>query len=189
MFTDKGKELFASLKIMALYQSPNQTIWVGTNNGLFKIAKNQPEVSHYLAASENNQANRQANNFITCLYEDKNGRLWLGTKGGGITVFNPATGKVERLYGVKNGLAHSNVCAILPGKAQELWISTDNGLSRLNLKTNAFRNFYTRDGLSSNEFNQGSAVVGLDGKLYFGTLDGIISFYPNQVSRSTKRLK
>ncbi|MEJ7681425.1 MAG: ATP-binding protein [Segetibacter sp.] len=86
---------------------------------------------------------------------------------------------MEEVYTVQEGLADDKVCAILPGVENELWISTYNGLSRLNLKSKSFRNFYTSDGLPTNEFNQGSALAGTDGKLYFGSINGIVYFNPD----------
>jgi signal transduction histidine kinase/DNA-binding response OmpR family regulator len=109
--------------------------------------------------------------------------LWLGTKGGGINVLNPQSGSVEERYSVQNGLADDRVCAILPGAENEIWISTYNGLSRLRLKSRTFRNFYTSDGLLSNEFNQGSALAGTDGYLYFGSMDGIMYFHPDTLKK------
>jgi hypothetical protein len=57
----------------------------------------------------------------------------------------------------------------------------------LNLKDESFRNFYTSDGLLSNEFNQGSSLAGNDGNLYFGSMDGIIYFNPNNFLKPSEK--
>jgi signal transduction histidine kinase/DNA-binding response OmpR family regulator/streptogramin lyase len=178
---DFGEERkrFPLLQILALHQSRDSTIWVGTDYGLFRIKKGQGVIAHYTAAEEGTNKSMISHNFINCIYEDKKGWLWLGTKGGGINLLNPVNAKIEAQYSAQDGLADDRVCAILPGADNQLWISTFNGLSLLYLKNKSFRNFYTSDGLLSNEFNQGSSLVGSDGNLYFGSMDGIIYFDPN----------
>lgn len=180
-----GEQPFASLKVMALHQRPDESVWIGTNDGLFKLGKNEELQAHYRILASPGLRSRNTTaltaDYINCLYEDKNGYLWIGTKGAGMKVFNPETGRMKAVYTQKDGLANDNVCAILPGKKDELWISTDNGLSRLNLQSKTFRNFFIRDGLPSNEFNQGSALAGGQGTLYFGTIDGVVSFPANQI--------
>lgn len=171
------KRSLPPLKIMAICQSKDPSIWLGTDDGLYLIKKEKGVVAHYTSSSSKQGL---TNDFIHCIYEDDKGRLWLGTNGGGINVINPANGNVQETYTVQDGLADDRVCAILPGKKNELWISTYNGLSRLNLQTKSFQNFYKGDGLLSNEFNQGSALAGNDGNLYFGSMDGIIFFDPKE---------
>ncbi|MEJ7681424.1 MAG: two-component regulator propeller domain-containing protein [Segetibacter sp.] len=84
------KKSLSALKIMAILQSRNGSIWVGTDNGLYCIKKEKGVVSHYYASSAKGAVQSGlTENFINCIYEDNNGRLWLGTKGGGVNVLNP----------------------------------------------------------------------------------------------------
>ncbi|WP_170252563.1 hybrid sensor histidine kinase/response regulator transcription factor [Adhaeribacter aerolatus] len=182
----KEKKSFPLLQILAIHQGRDKSIWLGTDYGLYRINKKQGLILHYSSATPGASKPGLTHNFINCIYEDKKGWLWLGTKGGGINVFNPENGRVEEHYTEKDGLADNKVCAILPGAENQLWISTFNGLSRLNLQHKLFRNFYTRDGLRTNEFNQGSALAGTDGNLYFGSMDGIIYFNPNKLMLPTQ---
>lgn len=175
-----GVHTFSSLKIRSLHEARDKAIWVGTDYGLYKIEKAGGVKGKADSVYEYNYQAGLSNNFINCIYEDINGLLWLGTKGGGINVLNPKNGKVEKIYTVKEGLSDNIVSAILPGK-NELWISTDNGLSRLDLRQKKFRNFYIRDGLPDNTFNVNSALTASDGRLYFGSIDGIAAFYPDKI--------
>jgi signal transduction histidine kinase/ligand-binding sensor domain-containing protein/DNA-binding response OmpR family regulator len=174
-----GKKILSLLQILALHQGRDNTIWVGTDYGLYHIKKGQGVLAHYTSEAEGGGKSGLSHNFINCIYEDKKGRLWLGTKGGGINVFNPENGRIEACYTAQDGLADDRICAILPGAENQLWISTFNGLSLLLLPGKSFRNFYMSDGLPTNEFNQGSALAGTDGNLYFGSMDGITFFNPN----------
>ena len=62
-----------------------------------------------------------------------------------------------------------------------LWVSTTNGLSRFDPRTESFRNYDVRDGLQSNEFNGGSAYRSPGGEMFFGGINGFNAFYPDEI--------
>ena len=62
-----------------------------------------------------------------------------------------------------------------------VWVGTGNGLCCINSQTGSIDRYTTVDGLPINQFNYSSACKKPDGELYFGTINGMISFYPEQV--------
>ncbi len=48
-------------------------------------------------------------------------------------------------------------------------------------KTNKFINYTAMDGLQSNEFNGRSYFKSKDGEMFFGGINGVTAFYPNDV--------
>jgi len=152
---------------------------VGTSQGLYRQSADGTIAAHYRGEGTAGRL-RLSNSYIHCIYEDPAGNLWLGTKGGGVNVLNPRRGTL-RVYTVEDGLANNVVYAVLPGPGGQLWMSTDGGLSRLDPARGRFLNFDVRDGLPENEFNYGSALRGGSGKLYFGGLQGVVTFDPGRV--------
>ena len=69
---------------------------------------------------------------------------------------------------------------ILEDEEGNLWLSTRGGLSRFTPQTGAFRTFSGR-GLQSTVFNDGAYYKGGDGEMFFGGLEGLYAFYPNQL--------
>lgn len=110
---------------------------------------------------------------------DKGRHLWLGTNGGGINILSPDLRTVQHLHKL-HGLSSEIVYNIIPQDDHTYWISTFNGLDRYRQDQQSFSNFFEEDGLSSNEFNQNSALRSSEGKMYFGSINGITSFYPQQ---------
>ena len=100
-WTQKNK-IAASLKILAICKSRDQSIWVGTDQGLFCIKKSTGKIIRYTFSNQN---------FINCIYEDDNGLIWLGTLGGGINVLNPKNGKLKETFTEKDGLPDNRVCS------------------------------------------------------------------------------
>jgi ligand-binding sensor domain-containing protein len=76
---------------------------------------------------------------------DQKGRLWIGTWGGGLSVFDTTTHKF-RNFNTRDGLPGNFILAIKEGPAGDLWIGSNGGLSRFDGKT--FTNYSKTNGLS-----------------------------------------
>ena len=85
-------------------------------------------------------------------------------------------------YDEKDGLASNQALCILEDNNNNLWISTSNGLSKLDTDKNFFQNFSNKDGLSNNQFSYGAAYKTKSGELLFGSISGFNMFNPNEVN-------
>lgn len=157
--------------IRQIVEDSQHNIWVCTWDGLnlfdnsdnsFKVFKNFPD------------------NDILHFYNDNEGNLWAGTNKSGLCLFKP-DGTIIKTYDDTNGLPANGICAILEDDRQNLWISTNNGLSRFNKKAQTFRNYTRDDGLQGNQFFFGSYLKTRGGKFYFGGYEGFNSFYPDSL--------
>ena len=82
----------------------------------------------------------------------------------------------------KDGLANHVVYAVMhDSTTHSLWLSTNNGISRLDLEEMKFDNYDSRDGLQGSEFNQGAFSQTRDGELIFGGIGGYTRFYPSKI--------
>jgi GAF domain-containing protein/ligand-binding sensor domain-containing protein len=115
------------------------------------------------------------------LYDDQAGSVWLGTDGEGLKRLDLATGQVTSTYDDEDGLPNNVVYSILPDDSGRLWLSTNKGLARFDPEAETFENYTSEDGLQSNEFNYGAQLRAPDGELFFGGVDGINAFYPQEI--------
>ncbi|HEV2607045.1 MAG TPA: EAL domain-containing protein, partial [Xanthomonadaceae bacterium] len=69
-------------------------------------------------------------------------------------------------------------------RAGHLWLSTNRGLSQLNLANGAVQNFDSHDGLVTDEMNGGAERVASDGTFYFGGVNGVSWFRPGEMPRN-----
>ncbi|MGB0525188.1 MAG: two-component regulator propeller domain-containing protein, partial [Flammeovirgaceae bacterium] len=69
-------------------------------------------------------------NKINAIFEDSQGRFWVGTDGGGLNQMDRATGTFEAIT-EKDGLKGNSIKGITESNHGELWISTNKGLNRL----------------------------------------------------------
>jgi len=172
--------LLTSNNIRALATDDNNDIWIGTDDkGLFKLDKQTNRIKKIDLISDK----------IKSLYYNDD-ILWIGTNGNGLKKYNIAKNTVE-IFTTKEGLPNNVVYGILPDKNENLWLSTNNGLSKftINKKENYFENFSVYDGLQAKEFNTGAYFKDSKGNLYFGGLEGINWFHPEQLSYNTVKPK
>ncbi|MDR3389564.1 MAG: ATP-binding protein [Rudaea sp.] len=70
--------------------------------------------------------------------------------------------------------------------AGRVWVSSARGLWRADPATRTVRQFATRDGLASAEFNRLPLLQRADGSIFGGTLAGIVGFVPSGIVESTQ---
>ncbi len=153
-------------------------LWVATDNGLYCIHRKKGLLRRLHTGS----APALTTNDIFFVSQDDAGRLWLGTNGGGIHIVAGNLDTVQHLNKARNGLAHDIVYGMLRDGKGRYWISTFHGLSCYIPERNRFANFFNSDGLNDDEFNQSSLCRGRDGKMYFGSVNGITAFYPDSMT-------
>ena len=155
-------------------------IWTGTTNGI-NILNLKDETFHFYNYDPKDSTSLSHPNVMD-FYEDPKGYVWIATYGGGVNRFDPKTKKFKRFTEENSDLPNNGVYGILPDENGNLWISTNNGITKLNPSTFKFRNYSVDDGLQSEEFNGGAFYKANDGEMFFGGIKGYNSFYPSEVT-------
>lgn len=106
--------------------------------------------------------------------EDQYGRVWIGTFDNGLYRIETGNdGKPGFIhYGLLDGLADNRIRALL-ADGDYLWISTENGLSRLNVTSDRIESFFVQDGLKCNAFCENSICKDMRGAVFMGHKQGI----------------
>ena len=116
---------------------------------------------------------------VNCIYEAHDGIFWIGTRSG-VWRFDESKKELKQ-YTVNHGLPNNTIHGILEDSTGRLWLSTNKGLSCFQPKTEKFRNYTNEDGLQSNQFTSNAYCQTSDGQMHFGGVNGITSFYPEQI--------
>lgn len=108
-------------------------------------------------------------NYVVSLEVDRQGNVWAGTWGGGLSRFD---GKRWVTYTTVEGLPGNHVFMLHADAAGKLWIGTNNGLSYFQPETGKFaKPLTTDDGLfANNVFAMGSSPKG---DLWVGSFGGV----------------
>lgn len=158
-------------------ESP-EIIWLGTNNGLSRFNVLTEVFENFNEASLGKQSPEF--NSILHIYRDKQRVFWLAMDNSGLVKLD--IGKRElRTFTTHDGLPSNHVFSVYPDKKENIWMSTGNGISMFNPRTEEFNNYFQEDGILENRFNYGAHCQDKDGKLYFGGARGVTAFYPEEI--------
>ena len=127
-FTSFGvKEGLPEGIIRDLFRDHTGSLWVATNRGgvvrVDDLSSTHPRFVSFTTAQG------LASNQATCVTEDRQGRMYIGTANG-IDRFDPATGHVKH-YTTTDGLVNNFVNVAYRDRQGALWFGTLQGLSRI----------------------------------------------------------
>lgn len=177
--------------ITAITEDGSGNLWVGTDTaGLNLFDRDSGQSIRFRAPEQNdegvdtgNSGATISNDGISSLLSSSEGGIWIGTQGGGLNYYDPVK-RTFIYYKTQDGLANDTVWGILEDDDGNPWVSTNNGLSRLDRRTRQFRTYFARDGLQSNEFNMGACLKTRDGNLAFGGIEGFNLFDPSGIAKN-----
>jgi ligand-binding sensor domain-containing protein/serine phosphatase RsbU (regulator of sigma subunit) len=166
--------------VYGLHIGLDGALWVSTYGGGLNKLSNENLKKFIRYQNDPEDPTSLSNDDVYAIYQDINGLLWIGTANGGLNKFNPQTGESTR-YTQANGLYSDFVYGILGDQQGNLWLSTSKGLSKFNPQTGSFINYDASDGLESVVYNEGAYHQSPDGEMFFGGINGLIRFYPDQI--------
>lgn len=175
-----GKIDFGKIVVFEIQKNKKGEIWLGTSVGLLQLDRQKGVQAMYSLKKQ-----EETEIAVLFIYEQNDSIFWLGTRGNGLYRLNRQTGNFRQFL-VADGLPNNVIYAILD-YGDYLWMSTDNGLSRLYLPTFRFDNFTEADGLAHQEFNNKSYLKASDGTFYFGGINGVTYFNPRDIQLKTSQ--
>ncbi len=162
----------------SIYEDEEGFLWLGTyGGGLNKMDVRTETFTHYLKQIGN--VKTIADNAVFTIYKAPDGIFWIGTNNG-LNRLDPETGRFTR-FGPEEGLPNEVIYGILPDGENNIWLSTNLGISQFNLEDYSTVNYDVNDGLQSNEFNGGAFHKGHSGLLYFGGVYGLNIIDPGSI--------
>ena len=161
--------------IGCLHYSDDNKLYVGTYDGVNCINLDSPDFQSHKILSQN---------VIYSIFEDADGVVWLGSSEG-LSGWNKKT-KELTTYTTADGLPSNTIYAIQGDGKDFLWISTNAGISQFQKKNNKFINYYVSDGLQGNEFYKNASFKDKQGIIWFGGMNGITYFNPQDIINPAK---
>ncbi|MCU4176075.1 ligand-binding sensor domain-containing protein [Carboxylicivirga sp. N1Y90] len=168
----------SSYSIWDFYEDSKGRFWISSDFGLNKFNYNTNDFKKYYHEVDDDKS--LSSSIIMKVTEDESGNLWVATSLG----IDCLSDSMEVLvhFDDESGLNNSYIYQLYHHN-QNLWASTNQGISRVDLKTNEVTNFNGHDGMQGNEFNTASFRLS-DDRLAFGGLNGFNIFHPDSVTHS-----
>ena len=170
-----------------IYQGQDGSYYIGflRDGGLGIIEPNSKETKYYKNIP--NDKTSISSNRIRYINEDSKGNIWIGTSYG-LNKYDPKT-KVFKRYTTSDGIANNTIYGVLVDDNDNIWVSTNKGISQIDTKNNTVNNLSVTDGLQGNEFNGNAAFKSKSGELFFGGINGLNAFYPEDVNSINNKSK
>jgi len=172
-----------SWKARHVQQDVNGNIWVATTNGLVIFDPDKGKPDDYMFKSYGKipgDKSSLGNNDAQFIYRDSKNRMWVATSGGGLNrvMASSDRGLKFKVYTIEDGLPSDYILSIIEDNAHNLWLGTENGISKLNPEQERFRNYDSYDGLPKTGLSEASSLKLPNGDLLFGCINGYITFNP-----------
>ena len=153
------------------------SVWAATNVGLSRYSRETGTWVRY----QHDPADRStlSSDSTRTLFEDRQNRIWVGTRAGGLNLYNPASGEFQH-YLIANGLSSNVIAALQQAPNDELFVSTANGLNVLDPESGDIHSIDDRDGLLVREFSSGSTTLS-NGDMLFGAFGDIVRISSDQL--------
>ncbi len=154
-------------------------LWMGTSNALVRIdlaTMNEDSVEYDIYASKLDEPGSPYAPHITCIYQTKDGTIYIGTDGYGFYRYSENGDEDESFYAItsNDGLVNNCVKGIVEDASGNLWVTTNYGLSYYNVQNEKFINFTVKNGLLSDTYYWNATYKAPStGNIYFGSVLGL----------------
>ncbi len=203
--TEPGEDLkLPSKTILSLFEDAERNVWMGTQAGLVRFSRSLVQLVPLPDASDSDfetisqdrdgalwvastRLSRLVNGVATPMniaalhgararnvFRAMDETLWIGTDGRGL--FHIGPGAATEHYTTANGLTNNFIRGMIQSRNGDLWIATDEGVSRLS--HGVFRNFRVQDGLVY--FSVRALLEDRDGGVWIGTDRGLSHLVDDQ---------
>jgi ligand-binding sensor domain-containing protein/serine phosphatase RsbU (regulator of sigma subunit) len=153
----------AGNEITALFCDSKNNLWIGAGKnkgltvmqkGMIRIVKNVKDITP------------------TCMTEDKNGKIWIGTDASGILVMDK-DGIVEE-YALAEGLLSKHINLLYCDAHNNIYVGTNLGLNKIDQQHHKVLSYTKRVGFTGIETRPNAWFQDSKGYLWLGTANGAI---------------
>lgn len=167
--------------ITDLQKAPDGAVWVGTSqDGIYRIDPDSGATQNYKPdpQNENSLSHRNA----SALLFDSRGWLWIALQGGGLDLLRTPNAKAEARFihlRKEQGLQNDLVNKVLEDARGDIWVSTDEGLAKINPDTLKITAITEPDGIAISGYWSNSGAMLPQGDLLFGGVGGLTIVRPS----------
>jgi ligand-binding sensor domain-containing protein/signal transduction histidine kinase len=175
-------------RVSTLHHGADGKLFVGTDNGLNIV----DTVRHTVERILPNRTDPTALAFggVASILLDSKKRLWIGSLGGAISLLErrDADGRARfRRIGQEQGLPSGNANKLVEDAAGDIWVSTDEGIARINGSTLAVQALRRAEGVAIASYWANVGAVSGKNEILFGGAGGLTVVHPELLEVSQYR--
>ncbi len=168
--------------INCIREDQDNILWIGTESGLYIVNTVTGKLSSILEKAR-----------VRSICVDAQNNVWIG--GDTSNSMEQELYRLDRnrnqfkLFVDPGSLSKiNNIFDIMEDDKGNLWVSTKNGILKINEKRNALRKYGAGFGVHENNYTTADNFKARDGKLFFGDFRGYYAFNPEELKDIPSRL-
>lgn len=187
-FTPYLNQNYGSRRIRAMAEDGTGHLWVATSDGIYVVNPTQfvVDTTAYCHLCEANS--RLLSDEVRTLYRASDGSIYVSEAGEGFSVWKPEGSGEPSLIRRVNDTTDSLVSCMVQCFVEDLdgmvWVSTELGISRYNPSNGSVTNYFFSTNMLNNVYSEGCGVRLGDGRLAFGTNNGVVVIDPQIYNRN-----
>lgn len=154
-------------------------LWLATQNyGIYVRFAHAQKWVHIQNSADGTKLDRMIN-----IFEDSEGRIWFTQQSKELFCYNFSTQKVDKVK--LDRLTYQSQLEIVEDRHGYFWISSNAGIVKYDPRTQRIRLFSSKEYPDDvDQFNYSSSLIDPQGRIYFGSLNGIVRFSPDNLEES-----
>jgi signal transduction histidine kinase len=167
------RDFVAGERILDMVERPDGQIFIGTSEGLNLYNPRTQSFNNYFNDS---LIRKLPINYYHTLYIDSRQNLWVGCGLEEVLCISPDLSTFKRYRHQEKdpySLIENDIMAFVEDNKGNIWMGTDNGLSRLDVRTQRFKTFTTSDGLPNNNI---VALIRYGKSIWISTTNGLCCY-------------
>lgn len=173
--------------VSSIVEDKSHNLWIGSNGGLSRYNLITSKLDVF--TQKQGDANGISHTTVNQVMIDQENDLWVATSGGLDKMIRGTENDVPRFIHwrrSKTGLPFDEVVSMVDGGDGTLWLACANMISHFYPKTNTFKNYDQRNGLTGKHFIAAYSMntKGLrssNGNIFFSSSNGLVVFHPDSL--------
>lgn len=168
-------------RIWQLFFDSSHNLWVGTSKGLYILRPGMKELAQCLPGPGPHLL-KDASIYTIC--EGQDGKLWVGTTGQGLYLYNPEQQKL--MPAPDHHLTSSaDIYKLIKDQQNNIWYITNKGLFHYNTAQGKTTYYGTNKGTLNAQNRLNASILSTSGQLYFGAKNGFTIIDPSTINKNT----
>ena len=181
---DNNKYGLENKQIWEIMLDREQRLWFSTSSNVYRYDFIQKKLKKYQYIETDSQS--ISSTYLNTFYQDSKGRIWIGSAGSGLDLYNPKTDNFRSFNSSNSGIIDDYILDIKESLSGYLLIATNKGFSYFDIENNKFYNFVNQSVFPITSINEGGLYVTKDGEIFIGGTNGLFSFHENMLNIQPK---
>jgi len=171
--------------VVQMLEDDQGFIWLATFGGGISRFDAKNETFTHFRYEENNPTSI-SDDFSWIMLLDNNKNLWFGTQSSGLSILSRENRHSNNFsfthLDTKDGMKSLTVYGITQDVYDDIWFSTNKGISRYSMSDKSFKHFNLTHGLVDLEYTHSAVFLSMDNTIYFGAGKGMNTIKPEKIN-------